>query len=194
MDAVLAAADESALAVCLAVVCGDVCLAPGWHFDFCCTQIVEESAANGFGTWVPVGSEAVRIFQTDVGTLIWLQSVDLVYYIKAQYRVQAPQGVALAGHFVVDGGCVPRLLVYDIICAPELPVSPEHRYAMLQSCVWFHNTDLVLQWCGDCVALLSALEQRSLKLPHEVKAVAILKDDPLCQGLAQIRFASLPCG
>ena len=127
MEEILAGLDTSVLSACLSTVCGDLHLMPGWHFKHC-NKVETVSVPHGFGTWVPSNSHRLLLFKMDFGTLVWIESTDTVYHTTAPYCLRCPVGVALVGHFVLDTGGLPRLLVYDAVCGQGLPEAPADRY------------------------------------------------------------------
>ena len=186
MQAILDSLDTSVLSACLSTVCGDMHFLPAWHFKHC-NPIQVMGAVDGFGTWVPCNSEPLVLFRMEFGTIIWVQGTDMVYHAMPDYCLNCPVGIGLLGRFVLDEGRLPRVLVYDVICGPELSEVPEDRYCLLQRSNWLHGSGVSLQWCGQTAALRASLLDKSFSPPHAVEAVCVLTANPCQQGLVPIK-------
>ena len=161
-------------------------LAPGPHLRDCVRLESRACDAEGFGTWIPIGSEMVILLRTPQHTLVYAPSIDCAFFAAPAFLISCPAHTALMGQFLVEHG-MPRILVFDALRIANTDLrgtDPALRYAQIDH-AWFAGGTVVKQWCGDAQALKGAIASGEFSPPHPIRCLAILGPNPEQVGEAQ---------
>jgi hypothetical protein len=176
------------LSSALHILAGDVCLhvAPGC-LEKCKQFNIPTSPARvpseSLSTWLCHGSHFFTLFRPNsaVGTLIFSHTNEVLYHasIDAQLSNDCPEDLAFLCQFTFDSlpeGVLPRLLAFDVLA----PQPPAVRGDILRG-VQGHlpNPLCCVQWIGPRQYLSP---QFIAGLPHRIRGVVSLGEDPLTAG------------
>ena len=167
----------------IASVCLEPCLSVCDMARYCKPlTMLPEPPSSSMHTWVPDGSETVFLVKSRSSTLLYLPRTDMMYYAHPLYALgpTCADNTIFISQFVVDHGCTPRLLVFDMVSdgGESLQgVAAPDRYRRLQARVeCLQQPHCVLQWVGE----QSAMDGNFFAgLPHKVRTHLTLTEDPL---------------
>ena len=169
----------------IASVCLEPCLSVcNEHIARYCrpVTVLPESPSSSMHTWVPDNSDLVFIVKSRSSTLLYLPRTDRMYYAHPLYALapSCAENTIFRSQFVVDHGCTPRLLVFDMVSDGGESLqgaAAQDRYRLLQERVGcLQQPHCVLQWVGEQSAMDKAF---FAGLPHKVRTHLTLTEDPL---------------
>jgi len=145
------------------------------------------SPAN-YATWKPEGSVFFTLIKSGCHTVAFCHASGQAYYATPQARLAeaCPDKTAFLCQWCLDGGCIPRLLVFDVLEDCE---DVKARGQHLRDLAKFLPQPLcTVQWSGE----VEALEGFTSKLPHKVECIVGLNANPLL--LSKYMRVALPPG
>lgn len=184
------------------VVTAGECHVPGDHLKYAREVEVREQdwdsaddvTVQDFFTWRPTGARMFSLMKVRGGrTLAFCHSRGRLFFASPLCMLgrDVEEGTCLLAQLTLDKGdegTVPRMLVFDLICLGGVYVghlTARERYSLLLSRVApvldvgvCMDGFFRVQWVGE-YGCCSAVTRGSLRLPHSVDALYVLRDgDP----------------
>ena len=147
-----------------------------------------KGSAETYATWRPADSVFFTLIKTQKSTVAFCHSNGRSYQAAPLARLagDCPEGTAFLCQFCMDGGNIPRLLVFDVLEACDDVIA---RGQHLRDLARFLPQPMcTVQWVGE----VDALEGFTSKLPHKVDCIVGLNADPL--RLSKYLRVALPKG
>ena len=180
---------DDTLSAALHVLTGDVCLQVGQEAMNKCRTLVIPSfpgtiCPEALSTWLCDGAHFFTLFKPKgaSASLVFSHTNEMLYHasIDAQLSINCPEGLAFLCQFTTDflpEGSVPRLLAFDILSSN----SPAARGDVLREMqIHLPQPLCIVQWIGP---RLYISPEFIAELPHKIKGVLALGDDPLAAAM-----------
>jgi hypothetical protein len=176
--------ETDSLSVALQFLAGGVCLQIGGDTFAKCRPItfspLPEIREDSLCTWLCEDTHFFTLFKSESDTLIYSHTNEILYHasMQAQLASTCPNDISFICQFTFDTlpeGKTPRLLVFDVL-PQNNQNNPIQRGEILRSTQGLPQPLCCVQWIGFHRYLTPLF---FAALPHPVRGVCVLGDDPL---------------